>query len=272
MAHPARRLAGVAAIAAAALPGVLPYQRLITTNAVSDTLALLPIWSLADLALPDRADRARRHARCIVAAAFFVSCRAASRSSCLALDLVYFAVSEKPIEGKHTRRRSARSSPGITQPTRLDRPGGRPRPGGGDDLVGDADPYAIWENEIFNRSCGRFYYLGSQLAGDLPEQKVTVDPESGVMRVDGKPVRRRYALADSSVELGGRSLAPGPAQGHDPVRDGRAAAAGLVGHGPLPARTRGRGATRTYTRLGCQGGRSRSSSRATPGSSRSRRR
>jgi len=40
------RLAALAALAAAALPGVLPYQRLITTNAVSDTLTLLPIWSL----------------------------------------------------------------------------------------------------------------------------------------------------------------------------------------------------------------------------------
>ena len=42
------RVAAIAAVVAAALPGFLPYQRLIDASAESDTLALLPLWWLQE--------------------------------------------------------------------------------------------------------------------------------------------------------------------------------------------------------------------------------
>ena len=41
-----RRAAAIAAVIAAALPGVLPYHRLIDVSAQADTLALIPLWWL----------------------------------------------------------------------------------------------------------------------------------------------------------------------------------------------------------------------------------
>ena len=45
---PRPRAAGVCAVIAAALVGVVPYSGLINGNATSDTLALLPLWTLQD--------------------------------------------------------------------------------------------------------------------------------------------------------------------------------------------------------------------------------
>ena len=99
---------------------------------------------------------------------------------------------------------------------------------------GNTSAYAIWENEIFNRSLRRFYFLHSQLAGDLPETKVTVDPETGLMTAHGTPVLSRWAVTDSSVELEGREVAQDPRTGMTLLRDQGAAAAGLDRHRPLP--------------------------------------
>src|SRR5437867_13457329 len=42
------RAAAAATVVAAALPGALPYHRLIDVSAESDTLALLPLWWLQE--------------------------------------------------------------------------------------------------------------------------------------------------------------------------------------------------------------------------------
>ena len=68
--------------------------------------------------------------------------------------LVYFAVSQKPIQGKHRHgvdRRPVRRGSPTAQPDWIDRIVGT------DEQVaaiwsGNTDPYVIWENEIFNRS------------------------------------------------------------------------------------------------------------------------
>ena len=130
-----------------------------------------------------------------------------------ALILVYFAVSQKPIEGKHKTASVGALFAGITLPRDwVDQEVGRDQRGG-DDLVGDRRAaYAIWENEIFNRSVRRFYFLHSQLAGDLPEQKVKVDAESGVMRgrreAGRRPLRARRQLGRARRQV----VAPGPAR------------------------------------------------------------
>ena len=258
------RLAALAALAAAALPGVLPYQRLITTNAVSDTLTLLPIWSLQTSLFPIEQTALVVVLVCMCAAALWVLVPRRYALILPALILVYFAVSQKPIEGKHKTASVGALFAGITLPRDwVDQEVGH------DQAVatiwsGQASPYAIWENEIFNRSVRRFYFLHSQLAGDLPEQKVKVDPESGVMRVAGKPVVARYALADSSVQLGGRSLRQDPRTGMTlyetagPLRQ----VSQVTGLYPNDTWS---GRYASYTRLGCHGGRLKVGLQSDPG-------
>jgi Dolichyl-phosphate-mannose-protein mannosyltransferase len=247
------RIVAVAALAAAALPGVLPYQRLITTNAVSDTLTLLPIWSLQTSLFPLEQTALVVVLACMCAAALFVLVPRRYALILPALILVYFAVSHKPIEGKHKTASVGALFAGITL-TRdwIDRDVGH------DEAVttiwsGQTSPYAIWENEVFNRSLRRFYFLHSQLAGDLPETKVKVDPETGVIRSDGKPVQSRYALTDSSVELDGREIEQDPRTGmtlyetNGPLRQ----VSQVTGLYPNDTWS---GRYASYTRLGCHGG------------------
>jgi Dolichyl-phosphate-mannose-protein mannosyltransferase len=253
-----------AVLAAGALPGVLPYQRLITTNAVSDTLTILPIWSLQSSLFPIEQTALVVVLAGMCAAALFVFVPARYALVLPALILGYFAVQQKPIEGKHKTASVGALFAGITLPRDwIDQRVGH------DATVttiwsGNTSAYAIWENEIFNRSLRRFYFLHSQLAGDLPEQKVKVDPETGVMSSRGSPVRSRYALTDSSVELDGKQLDQDPRTGmtlyetNGPLRQ----VSQVTGLYPEDTWS---GRYASYTRLGCHGGMLRVGLQSDPG-------
>jgi hypothetical protein len=253
-----------AVLAAGALPGVLPYQRLITTNAVSDTLTILPIWSLQSSLFPIEQTALVVVLAGMCAAALFVFVPARYALVLPALILGYFAVQQKPIEGKHKTASVGALFAGITLPRDwIDQRVGH------DATVttiwsGNTSAYAIWENEIFNRSLRRFYFLHSQLAGDLPEQKVKVDPETGVMGSRGSPVRSRYALTDSSVELDGKQLDQDPRTGmtlyetNGPLRQ----VSQVTGLYPEDTWS---GRYASYTRLGCHGGMLRVGLQSDPG-------
>jgi hypothetical protein len=258
------RIVAVAALAVAAIPGVLPYQRLITTNAVSDTLTLLPIWSLQTALFPLEQTALVVVLACMCAAALFVLVPRRYAWILPALILVYFAVSQKPIEGKHKTASVGALFAGITLPRDwVDQEVGH------DESVatiwsGQASPYAIWENEVFNRSLRRFYFLHTQLAGDLPEQKAKVDPETGVLSSGGRPVQSRYALADSSVQLGGTTLRQDPRTGmtlyetNGPLRQ----VSQVTGLYPNDTWS---GRYASYTRLGCHGGKLKVGLQSDPG-------
>jgi hypothetical protein len=67
---------------------------------------------------------------------------------------------------------------------------------------------AAWENEFWNRSVNRVYELGSKMPADMPSTTVSVDRSTGVLRDShGRPIRERYVLAASSVNLLGRPVA-----------------------------------------------------------------
>ena len=246
--------AGVAALTAGALPGVLPYEHLITLNAVSDTLGLLPIWSLHSALFPLEQVALVVTLCCIVAAGLFLSVPRRFAVVLPLLLLVYFAVSQKPIMGKHRTASVGALFAGITTPHRdwIDRTVGS-NVHVATIWTGNTNPYAIWENEIFNRSVGPFYFLVSQLTGDLPETGLTVDRETGVMSANGKPLRSKYVLTDSSVELAGKVIAQDARKGMllyettGPVRQ-TSYVSGLY-----PQDTWS-GPTASYTRLDCPGG------------------
>jgi hypothetical protein len=68
--------------------------------------------------------------------------------------------------------------------------------------------YAIWENEIFNRSVGRVYDLREPLKRYVPETRVRVDPRSGVVRdLTGHVIAARYVLSDVSFSVVGTPVA-----------------------------------------------------------------
>jgi hypothetical protein len=248
------RMAAAAALVAGALPGVLPYERLISLNAVSDTPALLPIWSLHSALFPIEQVALVVTLASIAAAALFV---AVPRRYALVLPLlvlVYFAVSQKPIAGKHRTASIGALFAGITNPHRdwIDRAVGS----NAQVAViwsGNTDRYAIWENEIFNRSVGPVYDLGDRLSGDLPETRLTVDRETGVMSADGKPVRSQYVLADSSVELDGVVVAQDARKGMFLYRLSGPLRQTSYVTGLYPQDTWS-GPTVQYTRLDCRGG------------------
>jgi hypothetical protein len=247
------RSAAAAALFAGAIPGVLPFEHLITTNAVSDTLTLLPIWSLQTALFPIEQVSLVVLLACIGAAALWVFVPRRYALVLPAILLVYFAVSQKPIEGKHKTASVGALFAGITlQRDWIDQDAGR------DSRVtmiwsGNTSAYAIWENEIFNRSLRRFYYLHSQLAGDLPETKLKVDPETGLMTAHGTPVLSRWAVTDSSVELEGREVEQDPRTGMTLYETkGQLRQVSIV-TGLYPEDTWS-GKYASYTRLACKGG------------------
>ncbi len=248
--------AATGAAAAASLPGFLPYRELIGLPAVSDTPALLPLWSLADSGV------GLDHVRLVVvvaSAAAGTLFLALPRRYALLLPLLvtaYFALAHKPIEGKWRRASELNLFAGIT----ASHPDWVDRAVGSDARVaviwtGRTDRYSIWQNEFFNRSLRSFYYTGSPLAGDLPETRLTVDGTSGLMRrPDGRVARAEYVLTDGSLALQGQLVAEDGRKGMVLYRVGGPLRQLSRVEGLYPQDTWS-GRTVVYRRLSCGGGR-----------------
>ncbi len=246
--------AAAAVLVAAALPGVLPYPQLINLNAVSDTLAILPVWSLQPHPFGLTQVQAVVAVVSILAGILLLVVPRRFALVLPALVLAYFAVSQKPVAGKHRAASLGALFAGITNPHRdwIDRAVGR------DAAVaavwsGNTDRYAIWENEIFSRSVGTIYDLGQRFSGGLAETPVVADRDTGILRAAGRPIRARYVLTDGSVSLAGRVVA----------RDAHKGMLLYRASGPLRQTSRVEGLypqdtwsgpTASYTRLGCRGG------------------
>lgn len=246
--------AAAAVLVAVALPGVLPYTQLINLNAVSDTLAILPIWSLQPHPFGLTQIQAVVVVVSILAGLLLLVVPRRFGLVLPALVLAYFAVSQKPVAGKHRTASLGALFAGITNPHRdwIDRAVGRDA-----DVVaiwsGNTDRYALWENEIFSRSVGTIYDLGSRFSGGLAETPVSADRRTGVLRSSGAALRARYVLTDGSVSLAGRVVARDAHKGMllyralEPLRQTSRV------EGLYPQDTWS-GATASYTRLGCRGG------------------
>ena len=205
-----RVLAPVAAIGSALVVLLIPFDRFLTTSAITDTLMLLPFWSLQD----------RIGAGWIAPAAVLVALALAGafllvpRRYALVLPflvLALWAVSLRPIWwGTHGFERFAQGSlfQGIQAAERdwIDR--ALPDGEAGFLWTGRTDRLTVNQNEFFNRSVGRIYYLDSPTPGGLPEHRVSIDPKTGRVTYDAgalPPVK--YLLADSSFEPDGTPVA-----------------------------------------------------------------
>ncbi len=203
--------ATAAIIVAAALPGALPYSSFIGLNAISDTAALIPLGWLVEQGLGlDDVGLVVVFA-CAAAGLLFLTVPRRYALVLPVLVLVYFAVSQASIEAKYHFESLESLFGGISSPP-LHRDWIDRKVGSGANVAavwtGNTDKFTIWENEIFNRSVGTIYRTGAPLPGDLPETPVTVSRTTGdLLAPGGKPVRARYALADTSLALKGTVIA-----------------------------------------------------------------
>jgi dolichyl-phosphate-mannose-protein mannosyltransferase len=253
-----RILATTAAAASALLVLLLPFDRFITTSAVTDTLMLLPFWSLQDRIGMDWITPAALALAVVLAAAFlFVPRRFAVVLPLLVLGLWVAAV--KPIWwGKHGLERTSRGYlfQGIRNVPRdwVD----RALPDGAQAAflwTGRTDRLTVNQTEFFNRAVGPVYYLQSPTPGGLPEKRVAADPDTGLVTFpDGERVGDEYLLSDSSFEPDGRLLASDKGWGVNLWRVSRPLISVVKVEGLYPSDTWS-GETVTYVRRRCQAGR-----------------
>jgi len=258
MPRPARAAAG-AAVVAAALPGVLPYHRLIDVSAQADTLALIPLWWLqSTLVGLDTIPVVVVVAAGVIALVFLtISPRYALVLP--ALVLAWFAFATERLEFfEHGFPKASVGAlfQGTTMPDRdwVDAAVGR-----------DADvafvfsgsrpteqPLTLWENEFYNRSIGPVYDLRQQSMGGLPETKVA-ERQDGVLLADGRPVRHDYVLSEEAVPLAGAVVARDERKGMVLRRTDGLVRIGYRVSGLYPGDTWS-GRRVVYRRLRCAGG------------------
>ncbi len=200
-----------AAAAAAALVLLIPFERFIDTSALSDTLMLLPWWSVQDhVGLEWVAELA--FVLALALAALFVLL---PRRYALALPLVvlaYYAAVFHPIwAGEHGVKQA--SAGAVFQGIR-----GVPRDWIDAALPGDARAAVLWtgradrftvnQNEFFNRTVGPVYYLRQPTPGGIGETGLRIDPRDGLVRLpSGDPLTVEYLLTDGSVTPDGEVVA-----------------------------------------------------------------
>jgi hypothetical protein len=205
-----RVLAAVAAGVSALLVAAIPFDRFLTTSAITDTLMLLPLWSLQDRVGEDWITVAALGAALALAAAFlFVPRRYAVALPLLVLWLWLLAV--RPIWwGTHGFEQFSKGVlfQGIRKADR-DWVDQALSPGTEAAFLwtGRTDRLTVQVNEFFNRRVGPVYYVTDPTPGGLLETRVRIDPKTGrVTLPDGSPVRDRFLLADSSFEPDGGEL------------------------------------------------------------------
>ncbi len=208
-------LAVSAATLAVALTLVFPYTRFIRENAKSDTLALLPIWSLfGDLLFDSIVWTVGLGAVAMGLLFLFVPRRYVLLVP--AAVLLYFAVIARPLwSGELGFKRFGagalfQGNPSLARDW-IDRAVEAPETVTAV-WTGQSDRFTININEFFNRRLGRVYFVGGPTAGGLSETEVTIDPVSGLVRtLDGRTLPGGVYLLEGTFDPG-----PGDVLGRDP--------------------------------------------------------
>ena len=206
-----RVLATAAALVSALLVVAIPFDRFLTTSAITDTLMLLPLWSLQDRIGESWITLAALALAAGLAAAFlFVPRRFAIALPLLVLGLWVLAI--RPIWwGTHGFERFSRGA--LFQGIRTAERDWVDQTLASDERAaflwtGRTDRLTVNETEFFNRGVGPVYYVTNPTPGGLPETRVRIDPRTGrVTLPGGAAVRDRFLLADSSFEPDGEALA-----------------------------------------------------------------
>jgi Dolichyl-phosphate-mannose-protein mannosyltransferase len=211
-----------AAAVAAVLPFVIPYDRFITTSAVSDTFALLPWWWVNDHYLSLGQIKWGVLAACIAAGLLFLLVPRRHLALLAIPVAAYFVITTAAVQnGRHGIRIASVGSlwAGIRVEHRdwIDRQVGR-----GADVSflwdGRLEPHAVWMNEFFNRSVHTVYDLGGPVPGGLPETHVQPRADGTLVDDAGHVVRARFALTSVGTDLVGKVIGRDPRIGLNLVR------------------------------------------------------
>ena len=200
-----RATAVVAGVASALLLLAIPFERFVTTSAVSDTLMLLPWWAILEHTGTSRLGVYALLGG-VVLAAVFVLVPTRYVLVLPAIVLVYWVVALRPIWfGPYPYGFKQAGAGALFQGIR-----GAPRdwidravPPGRDVAVlwtGASDRFTVNMNEFFNRRVGQVYYTGSPTPGGIGEVAVSVDRDGVVRTADGRALRPGYVLVDGSLE------------------------------------------------------------------------
>jgi Dolichyl-phosphate-mannose-protein mannosyltransferase len=204
-------LAPSVAAACVLLVLLFPFGRFITTSAITDTLMLLPWWSIQDH-IGSGWIKPLAVLFALALSALFLLIPRRFALVLPALVLVLWGVALKPIWwGTHGFERFSRSVlfQGIRAHERdwID----RSLPVGAEAAfvwTGRTDRLTVNENEFFNRGVGPVYDTGSATPGGLPETRVRIDRRTGLVTLpSGKDVSTPFVVSDSSFEPDGRLVA-----------------------------------------------------------------
>jgi hypothetical protein len=248
--------AGVAAVLAAALPGLIPYERLIGVPSQSDTLMLLPLWRVHErwsVALGDLAAIVLVLAA-IAAIAFLVVPRRLALVLPLGV-LAFFLAVARPISARMEHAALGALAEGMNKPQRdwVD----RAVAGRGEVAAlwtGNTSRFSVWQNEFFSRRIGPVYWTRTPMSGGLPTTALTLDTRTGLLRdPQGRLVLTPFALTDGSAEVAGTLVAADRRRGvYLYELDGPLRQTAIV-EGLHPNDTWS-GPSVTYRRLSCTGG------------------
>ena len=251
-----RGLALGAAAGCALLVLAIPFERFVGTAATSDTLMLLPWWSVQDTTgLEWIAELALALAAALAAAFLLVPRRYA-----LVLPLVvlaYYVVVFKPIwAGSHGLKQASAGAlfQGIRATPRdwID----KAVPDGADVKVlwtGRGDRFTVNLNEFFNRSVGEILYTDTPTPGGIGEQQVSISRDGLIRDASGRPVRAEYVIADGALTPDGKAVERDVLLGTTLWRIGGELVSTTRVDGLYPGDTWS-GPSVTWTRLRCRGG------------------
>jgi 4-amino-4-deoxy-L-arabinose transferase-like glycosyltransferase len=253
-----RWIALPAVAASALLPLTIPWERFVEPGAISDTLALLPIWSAYGSLLFDSID-ATVLAGGVAATALLLL---VPRRWALVLPVVSVlflaAISHNVWFGEHGFRQA--SAGALFTGIRVGHRDWIDRAVPKNATVafiwkGVTDRFAVNQNEFFNRAVGPIYFIGGPTPGGLAETEVSIDEATGEIRAtDGRRVEARYVVTEDVISADGVVVARDPGIGLTLWRvSGPLVATATRIDGLYPGDTWS-GRTVTWTRERCRGG------------------
>jgi 4-amino-4-deoxy-L-arabinose transferase-like glycosyltransferase len=200
----------VATLVAVLLPLTIPFHRFVGDPVRSDSSALVLVWSAYGHLVAGSVYLTVGLACAILGVFVLIVPRGAGVSLPLIV-LAWFALTFVPIfHGPHGFERSSAGAvfQGIRAVKRnwID----KSVPAGARVAAvwsGLNDRFTIWQNEFFNTSVGRVYYVHEPTADNFPETHIRFGRDGFARTDDGRFVRPRYVLTDGSIQPDGVRVA-----------------------------------------------------------------